>query len=165
VSLRHSFRLGCINVWGVSVDSYLHKTAPAEIGLDQGLGDPARCVGGRAVHLGEVLSGKGATAVSAPTAVCVDDNFAARQARVPLQRCINHSVGKKQCSRDPSAFSAGIKKPQSSANGPVFLLCAFFLFSAARFAFYYILCVEPETTAAHHFLIMGIWPRGVGCSA
>lgn len=63
---------------------YLHHAAAAEARLDERLGDPARGVGGRAVHLGEVLAREGAAAVRAPAAVRVHDDLATRQPRVRL---------------------------------------------------------------------------------
>lgn len=65
--------------------SYLHHAAAAEAGLDKGFGDPARRVGGRAIHFGEVFAGEGAAAVRAPAAVCVHDYLAPREAGVGLR--------------------------------------------------------------------------------
>src|SRR5262249_23357451 len=56
--------------------------AVREPGRDHVLGDPAHRVRGAAVHLGGVLAREGTTAVPGSTAVGVDDDLAAGQARV-----------------------------------------------------------------------------------
>jgi len=110
---------------GLALMTHLHETASAEVGLDQGLGDPAGRVRRRAVHLGEVLAGEGAAAVRTPTAVCVDDNFAARQARVPLRNIALIIQAAKQKNNTLPALSEGIKKwsrnpPTLSCRGVLF---------------------------------------------
>lgn len=65
---------------------YLHHAAAAEAGAHEGLGHPARGVGGGAVHFGEVLAREGAAAVRAPPAVRVHDDLAPRQPRVRLHK-------------------------------------------------------------------------------
>lgn len=55
---------------------------PAESSFDETFGYPSGCVGGGPVHLGVVLAGEGATAVSAPTAICVDNDLPAGQTGV-----------------------------------------------------------------------------------
>jgi len=60
----------------------LDQDALAESGLDEGLGDPASGVGGRTIHLGEVLAGEGAATVGAPTAVRVHDDLTSGQTGV-----------------------------------------------------------------------------------
>ena len=62
----------------------LDERAAAEARGDEGLGDPARGVRGRAVDLGPVLAGEGAAAVGAPAAVRVDDDLASGDAGVAL---------------------------------------------------------------------------------
>ena len=65
--------------------THLYEDPPAQPGLDQRLGDPARRVRRRAVHLGEVLAREGATSVRAPAAVRVDDDLPSGQTCVTLQ--------------------------------------------------------------------------------
>jgi hypothetical protein len=62
----------------------LDKGTAGKAGVDQGLGDPAADIGGRAVDLGEVLAGEGTATVGAPTTVGVDDDLAASQTGVTL---------------------------------------------------------------------------------
>eukprot|EP00962_Isochrysis_galbana_P005563 scaffold1503_cov120-Isochrysis_galbana.AAC.12 len=63
----------------------LDAGALGEAGLDDRLGHPAACVGGRPVHLGRVLAGEGTAAVRAPATVRIDDDLAAGEARVALR--------------------------------------------------------------------------------
>lgn len=62
----------------------LDQSAAAELGVDEGLGDPSGEVGSGAVDLGEVLSGESTTTVGTPTTVGVDDDLAAGQTGVTL---------------------------------------------------------------------------------
>lgn len=62
----------------------LDEAAAGQLGVDEGLGDPASDVGGGAVDLGEILSGESTTSVSSPSTVCVDDDLAASQTGVTL---------------------------------------------------------------------------------
>ena len=62
----------------------LDEAAAGQLGVDEGLGDPASDVGGGAVDLGEILSGESTTSVSSPSTVCVDDDLAASQTGITL---------------------------------------------------------------------------------
>jgi hypothetical protein len=62
----------------------LDEAAAGQLGVDEGLGDPAGDVGGGAVDLGEILSGESTTSVSSPSTVCVDDDLAASQTGITL---------------------------------------------------------------------------------
>lgn len=62
----------------------LDESTAGETGLEQGLGDPAGKVSGRAVDLGVVLAGESTTTVSTPATVGVDDDLTASQAGVTL---------------------------------------------------------------------------------
>lgn len=62
----------------------LDEGTASELGVDEGLGDPASDVGGGAVDLGEILSGESTTSVSSPSTVCVDDDLAASQTGITL---------------------------------------------------------------------------------
>lgn len=62
----------------------LHQHAPAQALGHQRLGHPPGGLGRRAVHLGGVLSGEGATAVRAPAAIGVHDDLASGQAGIAL---------------------------------------------------------------------------------
>ena len=53
-----------------------------QAGRDDVLGHPAHRVGRRTVHLGRILAGEGAAAVTGPAAVGVDDDLAAGQTGV-----------------------------------------------------------------------------------
>ena len=52
---------------------------------NEGLCDPTSGVRGRAIDLGEVLSGESTSTVGTPTAVCVDDDLAAGQTSITLR--------------------------------------------------------------------------------
>lgn len=62
----------------------LDEGTASELGVDEGLGDPASDVGGGAVDLGEILSGESTTSVSSPSTVCVDDDLTASQTGITL---------------------------------------------------------------------------------
>jgi len=62
----------------------LDEGTAGEAGGDERLGDPAADVGSRAIDLGEVLAGEGATTVGTPAAVGVDDDLAASQTGITL---------------------------------------------------------------------------------
>ena len=62
----------------------LDEGTAGEAGGDKRLGDPAADVGSRAIDLGEVLAGEGATTVGTPAAVGVDDDLAASQTGITL---------------------------------------------------------------------------------
>lgn len=62
----------------------LDEGTAGEAGLEEGLGDPAGQVGGRAVDLGVVLAGEGTTTVGTPATVGVDDDLTASQTGVTL---------------------------------------------------------------------------------
>ena len=71
----------------------LDKRSPGEAGSNQGLGDPASDVGGGSVDLGEILAGEGATTVSTPTTVGVDDDLAASQTSISLGSANDEKAG------------------------------------------------------------------------
>jgi len=62
----------------------LDEGTAAELGGDEGLGNPSREVGGRSVDLGEILAGEGTTTVSAPTTVGVNNDLATSETGVTL---------------------------------------------------------------------------------
>ena len=62
----------------------LDEGASRKAGSDQGLGDPAPDVRGRAIDLGEILAGEGTATVGAPTAIGVDNDLAASETGVAL---------------------------------------------------------------------------------
>lgn len=62
----------------------LDKSTAAELGIDEGLGDPAGEVGSGTIDLGEVLSGESTTTVGTPTTVGVDNDLTASQTGVTL---------------------------------------------------------------------------------
>lgn len=65
--------------------SHLHQYPPAQLGLHQRFCHPACSVGGRAVHLGVVLSRESSAPVGPPTTVCVHDDFPARHSCITLR--------------------------------------------------------------------------------
>ena len=71
----------------------LHLTDVGQFGRHHALGDVARHVGRRAVHLARVLAGEGAAAVTAHAAVGVDDDLAAGQAGVGLGAAVQEGAG------------------------------------------------------------------------
>ena len=62
----------------------LDEGAIAEVGGDEGLGDPPSGVGCATVDLSWVLSGEGSTTMGAPSSVCVDDDLATGKAGVTV---------------------------------------------------------------------------------
>jgi hypothetical protein len=62
----------------------LDETAAGEVGLDQGLGDPAGEVGSGTIDLGVILSGESTTTVGTPTTVGVNDDLTASETGVTL---------------------------------------------------------------------------------
>jgi len=64
--------------------NYLNEGTLGEAGSDERLGDPAGSVGSRAIDLGPVLAGEGATTVGTPTTVGVDDDLAASDTGITL---------------------------------------------------------------------------------
>lgn len=64
--------------------THLHQHPAAQPGLDQGLGHPARGVGGRAIHFGVILPRKGTAAMGSPAPIGVHDDLAAGQTSVTL---------------------------------------------------------------------------------
>jgi hypothetical protein len=70
----------------------LHNAALAQLGRDQGLGDPAAVVCCRAVHLGGVLAREGTATVRTPAAVRVDDDLAAGETAVTLGAADNKAA-------------------------------------------------------------------------
>ena len=62
----------------------LYEHAFAETGLDERLGHPSGSVGGRSIHFSVVLAREGATTVSAPTAISIDDNLTTGETGVTL---------------------------------------------------------------------------------
>jgi len=60
----------------------LDQDALAKSGLDQRLGDPAGGVGGGAIDLSEILAREGATTMSTPASVRVDDDLSSGQSGV-----------------------------------------------------------------------------------
>ena len=71
----------------------LHERAARQLGVDERLGDPAGEICGAAVDFAVVLAGEGATAVRAPAAVRVDDDFAACEAGVALRAANDEEAG------------------------------------------------------------------------
>ena len=65
--------------------AHLNKSAFAQPGTYEGLGDPARCVRRRSVDLGEIFAREGTAAVGAPAAVRVNNDFPARQTSITLE--------------------------------------------------------------------------------
>ena len=64
--------------------SHLQFTFVRQSGSHNVLGNPAAHIRGGTVHLGRVFPGKGSAAVAPHAAVCVHNNFAARQAGIPV---------------------------------------------------------------------------------
>ena len=62
----------------------LNEGAASEASGDEGLGDPATDIGGRAVDLGEVLAREGTATVSTPATVGVNDDLPAGQTGITL---------------------------------------------------------------------------------
>lgn len=62
----------------------LDKRTAGELGVNEGLGDPAGEVGSRAVDLAVVLAGEGTTTVGTPATVGVDDDLTASKTGVTL---------------------------------------------------------------------------------
>lgn len=71
----------------------LDEGTASEASSDQGLGDPTTDVGSRSVDLGEILSREGATTVSTPATVCVDNDLTTSQASVTLRATNNEEAG------------------------------------------------------------------------
>ena len=71
----------------------LHRAALGQAGSHDVLGHVAGGVGSRAVDLGRILAGEGATAVRCGTAVGVDDDLAAGQAAVTLRATDDEAAG------------------------------------------------------------------------
>ena len=71
----------------------LDEGATGELGVDQGLGDPAGEVGGAAVDFAVVLAGEGTAAVGTPAAVGVDDDLAAGETGVTLWAANDEEAG------------------------------------------------------------------------
>jgi len=63
----------------------LDQSTAGKTGSDEGLGDPAADVGGRAIDLGEILARESTTTVSAPSTVGVDDDLATSQTGITLR--------------------------------------------------------------------------------
>src|SRR5690606_18258018 len=72
----------------------LHFAVGRQTGGDQVLGDVAGHVRGRAVDLGRVLAAEGAAAVTAPTAVGVDDDLPPGQAAIAVRSADHKSTGR-----------------------------------------------------------------------
>lgn len=62
----------------------LDKSTSAELGVDEGLGNPSADVGSRSIDLGEILTGESTTTVGTPATVGVDDDLSAGQTSVTL---------------------------------------------------------------------------------
>ena len=71
----------------------LHLRALGKAGGDDVLGHPACSVGGGAIHLGGVLAGEGAAAVTGHPAVGVDDDLAPRQPAVAHRPADHETAG------------------------------------------------------------------------
>lgn len=69
----------------------LDKATAGKATSDEGLGDPASSVSRRAIDLGEVLAGEGATTVGTPATIGVDDDFTASQAGITLRTTDNEA--------------------------------------------------------------------------
>jgi len=63
----------------------LDEAALAELGSDEGLGDPTGGVGTRAIDLAGVLAREGTTTVSTPTTVGIDDDLTASHTSITLR--------------------------------------------------------------------------------
>jgi hypothetical protein len=63
----------------------LNQAASGEASVDQRLCDPASKVGGRAVNLGEVLSGESTTSMSTPSSIGVNDDLASGKTGITLR--------------------------------------------------------------------------------
>ena len=62
----------------------LDETTASELGVDEGLGDPAGNVGSGTIDLGEVLSGESTTSVGSPSTVGVDNDLASGKTGITL---------------------------------------------------------------------------------
>ena len=62
----------------------LDKSTSAELGVDEGLGNPSADVGSRSIDLGEILTGESTTTVGTPATVGVDDDLAASETGITL---------------------------------------------------------------------------------
>ena len=62
----------------------LNQCALAKLGSDQTLGDPASSISSRSVDLRGVLSGKGASSMSTPSSVCINDDFTSSQTGISV---------------------------------------------------------------------------------
>jgi hypothetical protein len=74
----------------------LDQGAATEFRGHDGLGGPARGVGGGTIDLGRVLAGEGTTTVGAPTAVGVDDDLAAGQTGIAMGTTNDEATGRIQ---------------------------------------------------------------------
>ena len=72
----------------------LHLALRRKTGSHDVLGDPARGVGGGAVHLRRVLAGEAAAAVRGAAAVGIDDDLAACQTAVALRAADDKTAGR-----------------------------------------------------------------------
>ncbi len=62
----------------------LDKRTASELGVDEGLGDPAGDVGSGTIDLGEILSGESTTSVGSPSTVGVNDDLASGKTGITL---------------------------------------------------------------------------------
>ena len=72
----------------------LDESAAQKSGVDEGLGDPAGKVGGRAIDLGEVLSGESSSTVGTPSSVGVDNDLATGQTGITLGTTNDKEAGR-----------------------------------------------------------------------
>lgn len=72
----------------------LDKSTASQLGVNEGLGDPARNVGGRTVDLGVVLAGESTTTVGTPATVGVDDDLTASETGITLRTTNDEAAGR-----------------------------------------------------------------------
>ena len=70
----------------------LNKGSSAELGSNEGLGDPTSGVGGRTVDLGGVLSGESSTSVGSPSTVGVNDDLTSSKTSISVRSSNNESA-------------------------------------------------------------------------
>jgi len=74
----------------------LNKSTLAELGSNEGLGDPSGSVSSRAIDLGGVLAREGTTTVSTPTTIAVNNDLAASQTSITLRTTNNEATRRVQ---------------------------------------------------------------------
>ena len=71
----------------------MDKAATGQLGVDQGLSDPAGNVSSRAVDLGVVLAGEGTTTVGTPATVGVNNDLTAGKTGITLRATNDEAAG------------------------------------------------------------------------